>query len=79
MNEMIEWDSSLIKASVYHTEKRELWLKFKNGTSYVYEDVSYEEYNDFFMAESKGSHFAKHIKVKKYTKLETDANSDKQN
>ena len=63
-----EVESSTISAIGY--ENKELHIKFKNGTEYVYYDVPAEVYEALNSAESVGKYFAANIKNNyKYAKI----------
>lgn len=67
------YDSSTIEASEYIYATRELYVAFKHGT-YLYKEVSEEDYNKFAMAKSQGIALNDVIKgTYSYEKLEEDA------
>lgn len=55
-------DSSTIKSLEYDFDSEKLVVEFKAGSKYLYRDVPENAARDFFLAESKGKHFAAHIK-----------------
>jgi len=60
-------DSSQIHAIGHHPESNTLRIQFKNkdggaGSIYDYANFTAEHHQAFMAAESKGSHFGKHIK-----------------
>jgi len=62
-------ESSNINQTVYDTNTKNLEVVFKNGLTYLYEDVPHQTYTKFRMAESQGSFFNKNIaKTFKYSK-----------
>ena len=46
----------------YVDERKDLFVKFKNGALWVYHGVPAEEWTGLMAAESKGSYFARNIK-----------------
>lgn len=62
---MKDVQSSVISHIGYEPEKRELTVRFHNGTFHTYEDVSSEEYSNFLGAESLGKHFNENFRKKK--------------
>jgi len=61
MIDMKPVESSNIRAIGYDESKAELHVEFKGGI-YIYHDVPKKVYDNFMVAESKGSLFAKNIK-----------------
>ena len=57
--------SSNIDAIAYDEKEQRLTVRFKSGSSYHYADVTPDEHQKFLGAESKASHFARHIKPHK--------------
>ena len=55
-------ESSTILTAWYNPQSERLKLEFKNGSKYLYEDVSIEEFTEFTMAESQGEFFHEHFK-----------------
>lgn len=55
-------DSSTIKSLEYDFDSEKLVVEFKAGSKYLYRDVPEVVAREFFLAESKGKHFAAHIK-----------------
>jgi len=55
-------ESSLIEAIGYDPEYGDLYIKFHSGTTYMYENVETEVFEDFKKAESKGKYFQANIK-----------------
>ena len=55
-------DSSTIKSLEYDFDSEKLVVEFKAGSKYLYRDVPENVAKEFFLAESKGKHFAAHIK-----------------
>lgn len=71
--QMIVVASSNIEA-IGHTEnvdkKETLFIRFKNGSCYEYQDVPLKIYTDFLNSESKGRYFHQHISGQySFTKL----------
>jgi hypothetical protein len=61
----LEWqsvESSLFTAAAYRRDARQLYLRFRDGNIYRYFDVPLRAYKGFLAAESKGRHFASHIR-----------------
>ena len=52
-------ESSNINQTVYDTNTKNLEVVFKNGSTFLYEDVPHQIYTKFRMAESQGSFFNK--------------------
>ncbi len=48
------YESSNVLGSKYITNEKKLAIIFKSGRQYVYNDVTYEEYRKFELAESQG-------------------------
>jgi len=64
--ELKKWqNSSLIEGSVYNEEAQELFIEFKNGGKYTFQEVSQKEYDDFCAAESQGVFFNANFNRKK--------------
>jgi hypothetical protein len=64
---MISVDSSSIASYAWDAKQKSdgtLFLKFKNGLTYKYLNVSNEVFNGFVNAESKGKFFASSIRNK---------------
>jgi len=62
--------SSTIHSSSYDTETRLLTVHFKHGVSYIYKQVPLEKYEEFELAESKGTTFRNlFYNLYEYTKL----------
>jgi hypothetical protein len=62
--------SSNLKLATYDTESKLLEIQFNNGGIYQYENVPWEVFTKFRMAESQGKFFNQHIgKVYKYKKI----------
>jgi len=57
-------DSSTINSLEYDFEKAKLVIEFKAGSKYIYSAVPEDVARELFLAESKGKHFAAHIKDK---------------
>lgn len=60
-------NSSNIESIDYNPESKTLSVKFKNGGSYQYHEVSPEAYQGLESAESIGKHLHSHIKPKHRT------------
>jgi hypothetical protein len=66
----VEIKSTNLKNTKYDTELKSLVVEFNNGTIYEYENVPWEIFTKFRMAESQGSFFSKNIaRVFKYKKV----------
>lgn len=61
--EMLEVESSNLKAIGYDPEARELYVDFLNNSSYVYLDVPQEIYDGFLNADSKGKYLHRAVKL----------------
>lgn len=62
-------NSSTVKGySPYDSENRQMKVTFEKST-YIYSDVSEQDYNAFVMAESKGKAISSVLKDKPYKKL----------
>lgn len=55
-------NSSMISYIEYDEEDFTLFVEFKSGVEFKYENVSKETYNDLICASSVGRYFAKNIK-----------------
>lgn len=62
--EMTPVESSNIAAIGHDAAANELHVRFTSGAHYVYPGVDADAAGAFHGAESKGSHFAKHIRAK---------------
>lgn len=62
MKNMKSVESSNISKIGYDASTITLWVEFKDGSVYEYEDVPSSAYQDLMAAKSVGSHLAKHIK-----------------
>lgn len=63
-------NSSQISYIGYDEETKELFITFKNGSTYKYEDVPEDIYKILLSSPTKGKYFADNIKDKyKTTKL----------
>lgn len=58
----IELNSSVVAAYAYNPELEELAVLFNSGNLYTYYGVSEKTYWDFWMSESQGKFFNKHIR-----------------
>lgn len=67
-------ESSMIKSSVYDTETSSLTVTFNGDNSYIYEAVSYEDYELFMNGESTGKAFNEFIRKYNGSKLEDSIN-----
>lgn len=66
----VEISSSNLKGAKYNTDDKNLLVEFNNGAIYEYEDVPWEVFTKFRMAESQGSFFSKNIsRTYKYKKV----------
>lgn len=73
MNQTISHtDSSMIGSSNYNPETGELIVTFKGGTSYKYDNVLTEDYQQFIDGESAGKSFNQYIRKYTGTKIETE-------
>jgi hypothetical protein len=63
-NDVIEamYESSNIVASKYDKNNNALFITFKTGAEYLYENVPAKDYHMFELAESQGKIFNKYIK-----------------
>lgn len=62
-------ESSNIDKTIYDTKTENLEVTFKNGSTFIYEEVPHNIYTKFRMSESQGSFFNKNIsKSYKYSK-----------
>lgn len=64
--EMVEVESSNLKAIGYDEENNILYIDFKNSGTYKYFDVEKNIYDGFFNAESIGKYFDRNIKKVNY-------------
>jgi KTSC domain len=63
MNRAPVKDSSMFLEVGYSPETKVLEVKFKsNGAVYAYDGVTLGDWREWCAAESKGSHFSKHIR-----------------
>lgn len=64
--EIKKWqNSSLIEGSVYNKNEQELFIEFKNGGKYTFQEITTQEYTDFCAAESQGIFFNENFNRKK--------------
>jgi hypothetical protein len=56
-------DSTNLEAIGYDDATRELYIRFKNGTTYIYPDVPRDTYDQLSRADSKGSYFNRNIRT----------------
>jgi hypothetical protein len=62
--------STNLKEAVYNTETEVLTVTFNNGSIYEYDNVSWQKFTKFRLAESHGKHFNENIaKAHTYKKL----------
>jgi hypothetical protein len=62
--------SSNLKSATYNTEEKTLMVEFNNGAIYEYNEVPWEIFTKFRMAESQGKFFNTSIsKTYKYQKV----------
>lgn len=59
------FESSTLSSSSYDYNRKELFITFKTGHTYLYKNVPKDLYNDFINSESHGSSFSKLIKNNK--------------
>lgn len=62
MVKMESVSSTNVESVGYDEETNELFIRFKNGSEYVYYDVPIEEYESLLSAGSKGSYVYYSIK-----------------
>lgn len=62
--EHVAVDSSAIHSIGYDKDTQHMEIKFKNGGTYRYPEVSPETHAAFINAESHGEHFRSHIRHK---------------
>jgi hypothetical protein len=60
--DMIAVTSSNLKAVGYDAFTQELQVEFQNGTSYIYEGVPVETFNDLLGAKSVGNFFMRNVR-----------------
>jgi len=58
--------SSNIHSAAHDADKDELHIKFKNGSTYIYQGVDADEAEDFFSAPSHGQHHHENLKQKPF-------------
>jgi hypothetical protein len=76
---MLAIKSSLIKSYSYFRDQQVLCLRFANGRTYAYSDVTFTECCQFLDSESKGAHFNLFIRGKKpYIELTSAIKADLQ-
>lgn len=62
--------SSNLAEAVYNTETKNLRVSFNSGSIYEYDDVPWDVFTKFRMADSQGSFFSKNIaRSYKYKKV----------
>ena len=62
--------SSNLKSAKYNTLNESLSITFNNGSIYEYDNVPWNKFTKFRLAESQGKYFNEHIgKVHKYKKM----------
>ena len=57
-----EIDSSFIQSAEYDKSTKKLILRMKNGSQYVYENISPKRFKNFMNSDSKGKYFNEYIK-----------------
>jgi hypothetical protein len=63
-------ESSNLAAVGYNQDNEQLFIEFKNGNVYVYDNVPFPVYTDLMDADSLGSYFHKYIRTSyEYRKL----------
>lgn len=73
MNQIISHtDSTMIGSSNYNPETGELVVTFKGGTSYKYNNVLTEDYQQFIDGESAGKAFNQFIRKYTGSKIESE-------
>lgn len=65
-------ESSMIDSSNFNAATGELVVTFKGGTTYKYENVLTEDYQQFIDGESAGKSFNQYIRKYTGTKLENE-------
>jgi hypothetical protein len=66
----VKIQSSNIKSSTYNTEDKTLLIEFNNDSVYQYNEVPWEIFTKYRMAESQGKYFNTNISKKyKYEKI----------
>lgn len=66
----VKIQSSNIKSSTYNTENKTLLIEFNNNSVYQYNEVPWEIFTKYRMAESQGKYFNTNISKKyKYEKI----------
>ncbi len=67
----VQIKSSNLKSATFNTEDKSLLVEFNNGSIYEYENVPWEIFTKFRMAESQGSYFSKNIsRTYKYKRVD---------
>jgi len=61
MPKLIECDSSAISGHHHDAETNTLTIRFRNGGTYQFPDVTVAQYNALVNAKSMGAHFARHF------------------
>ena len=66
-----DFESSNIESFAYDRVTKNLYIEFKTGSTYVYQDVPEQIVIDFDLAESKGKFFSENVKSEyEWVKLE---------
>lgn len=66
MNENIQWqsvDSSNIEAVAYDAEEKQIFVRFKDGAEWVYDNCEQKLFDSFLNAPSIGKFFHANIKT----------------
>jgi hypothetical protein len=77
-DDVVYYDSSNILFSTYDSSKKNLYICFKNGQTYVYENIEQKLNEAFELAQSQGKFLSEkiknkfsYVKDKKFTDFET--------
>jgi hypothetical protein len=60
--EMVSVESDAVEATGYDRERRELWVHYRDGGTYVYSAVPERVYREFLAADSMGAYVNREIK-----------------
>lgn len=60
--EMVEVESSQIHSAGHDESTNTLFIKFRSGHTYTYDNVTKQQYDDLMSANSPGKYLSMHIK-----------------
>lgn len=67
MEYRLDVNSTLVKTANWDDYSKNITVTFHNGHQYTYPNFTYEDYQEFANADSKGKWFGKNLKNREYS------------